>query len=175
MLPEHYQKERLEEFRRRCRELGVPWTMQRRVILKAVLNLNSHPTAEEVYLCRSVHKSGISRATVYRTLENLVRMGFLTKVTREGGAVRYDGRTELHHHLICVECDAVIDFWSEELDAIRVPDTSAYGFTVTDARLQLRGICRLCKAQMQKHNRLKGGRDGNSGSDRAGRHASNRR
>jgi Fur family peroxide stress response transcriptional regulator len=123
----------------------VPLTPQRRIVLDAVLNLDCHPTADEVYASPRVRRARISRATVYRTLESLVDLGVITKACHPGGVVRYDGRLEMHHHLICMRCDAVVDIADPALDALPIPDTSGFGFNVTDFRVQLRGLCRRCQ------------------------------
>jgi Fe2+ or Zn2+ uptake regulation protein len=136
---------RLEEFRQVCRARGIPMTAQRRAILEVVLDLDCHPNAEQVYASPKVRRARISRATVYRTLESLVRLGLVSKTCHPGSAVRYDGRTDLHHHLICLRCDAVVDFDDARLDALPIPDTSAQGFEVSDCRVQLRGLCRRCR------------------------------
>jgi Fe2+ or Zn2+ uptake regulation protein len=142
-------RRRVEEFRRQCRQRGIPFTTQRRLILQTVLGHESHPTADEVYGSSAVRRAGVSRATVYRTLENLVCSGAILKVSHEGNAARYDGRTELHHHLVCLKCGAVEDFHSVELNAVSVPDTSAAGFVVRDFRMQLRGLCSRCLKNKQ--------------------------
>lgn len=143
-------KQRLEEFRQRCRESGVPLTQQRRVILQAVLDLDTHPTADEVYSMPIVRQAAISRATVYRTLESLVHLGAITKACHAGGKIRYDRRKEIHHHLVCLRCDAVEDISDKKLDTISIPDTSAFGFDVKDFRVQLRGLCRRCRKMEDK-------------------------
>ncbi len=74
-LSESTKKRRLEELQRRCRENRMPLTTQRRTVLQAVLDLDCHPTADEVHASPAVRRAGISRATVYRTLESLVQMG----------------------------------------------------------------------------------------------------
>ena len=144
-LDSRTKQSRLEEFQRRCRERGVPLTTQRRAVLQAVLDLDCHPTADQVYSFEAVRRARISRATVYRTLESLVRMGAITKACHTGGVVRYDGRTAIHHHLVCLRCDAVVDIADARLDALPVPDTSMFGFEVRDFRVQLRGLCRSCR------------------------------
>jgi Fur family peroxide stress response transcriptional regulator len=143
-------KHRLEEFRRRCWEQGVPLTMQRRVVLQSVLELSSHPTADDIYSSPKVRSAGVSRATVYRTLENLVQLGAIIKVGHAGNANRYDGRIELHHHLVCLRCNTVIDIANSGLDAVPIPDTSALGFVVKDFRVQLCGLCRHCQTENEK-------------------------
>ena len=143
-------QQRLEEFRERCRENGIPFTQQRRIILQAVLDLDTHPTADEVYSSPVVRRAGISRATVYRTLENLAELGAITKTCHAGGTIRYDRRTEIHHHLVCLRCDAIEDISDAKLDDVSIPDTSAYGFDLKDFRVQLRGLCRHCRKMEEK-------------------------
>jgi len=143
---EHRAKhQRLEDFQRLCRERGVPFTEQRRVILEAVLDLEDHPTADQVHSALARRSPGVSRATVYRTLEGLARMGVITKTCHPGKSVRYDRRTEQHHHLVCMRCDEVIDISDSRYDSLPVPDTRELGFEVNDLRVQLRGFCRRCR------------------------------
>jgi Fe2+ or Zn2+ uptake regulation protein len=74
-------------------------------------------------------------------------MGLITKVSHPGSVVRYDNRIEVHHHLVCQRCDDVVDISDNRLDALPVPDTSAFGFEVLDLSVQLRGVCRRCREQ----------------------------
>ena len=145
VLDSRTRRRRLAEFQRLCREQGIPLTSQRLIILKTVLALGSHPTADQIFASPPVRRARISRATVYRTLENLVQLGAITKACHPGGVIRYDGRLELHHHLICLRCDAVLDIADVRLDRIPIPDTSRLGFDVKDFRVQLRGLCRRCR------------------------------
>ena len=143
-------RRRLEDFARLCRERGLRCTVQRRVILEAMLSLDNHPTADKVYEAVMPRLPGVSRTTVYRTLESLARMGVISKACHPGAVARYDSRTELHHHLICLHCDSVVDISDSGLDSVSIPDTSRLGFEVADFRVQLRGICRRCR---QHHRR----------------------
>ncbi|MFH1843926.1 MAG: transcriptional repressor [bacterium] len=128
-----------------CKEQGTPCTIQRRVILEAMLDHNDHPTADQVYQDLQERRLGISRATVHRTLETLARLGAITKACHPGKATRYDPRTEIHHHLICLRCDKIIDINDQHFDSLKIPDTSAFHFEVADFRVQLRGICQECR------------------------------
>jgi Fur family peroxide stress response transcriptional regulator len=136
---------RFEDSRRRCQERGLPLTAQRAAVLEAVLDLDSHPTADQVHETVARADPGVSRATVYRALESLARVGAVAKACHPGRAVRYDSRTEAHHHLVCRRCEDVTDFTDESLDTLPVPDTSRYGFEVSDFGVQLRGICGRCR------------------------------
>ena len=138
---------RIERLRPLLRRAGLALTAQRRAILHAVLDHDEHPTADRVYALLRQRRVRASRATVFRTLESLARLGVVTKASHPGVAVRYDGRGERHHHLVCVRCDRIVDFADEALDAVSVPDTRRLGFRVLDLQVELRGICRLCREQ----------------------------
>lgn len=146
-------KERLAEFEQRFRILGFPVTPQRRLVLEAVLDLDCHPTADQVYRFLCSRPARISRATVYRTLESLVELEIITKTCHPGGVIRYDGRTDLHHHLVCLSCDAVFDIEDESLNELTIPDTSAFEFEVKDFRVQLRGLCNKCRKKREREVR----------------------
>lgn len=137
-------KRQLEELAVRCRDAGIPCTPQRRLVLETVLALDTHPTADEVLERIGTRRRRISRATVFRTLESLVELGLLQKTSHAGRGVRYDRIAEPHHHLVCVRCERMIDIVDPRLDVLRVPDTSALGFEVSELRVQLRGVCKQC-------------------------------
>jgi Fur family peroxide stress response transcriptional regulator len=142
--------ERIEGFRQLCRERGLTLTPQRHAILRAVLDLDDHPTADRVRATLSRRRVRASRATVFRTLESFARMGIVAKACHPGSSIRYDRRTDRHHHLVCLSCDRVVDISDARLDALPVPDTRSFGFVVSDFRVQLRGICKKCREQEDK-------------------------
>ena len=144
-MDETERTERIELFRRMCRERGERCTVQRRVILEKVLDIDDHPSADQVFEAVESSLPGVSRTTVYRTLEHLAGMGVITKACHPGRVARFDPRLELHHHLVCLRCNQLIDFEDEALNELTMPDTSDLGFEVKDYRVQLRGICQSCR------------------------------
>jgi Fur family peroxide stress response transcriptional regulator len=142
--------ERIERLQESCREHGLAVTPQRRAILRAVLDAEDHPTADRVQAALARRRVRVSRATVFRTLESLVRLGLISKACHPGSSIRYDRRTDRHHHLVCLRCDRVIDIQDGRLDALPVPDTRRLGFVVSDFKVQLRGICKECREQEEK-------------------------
>jgi Fe2+ or Zn2+ uptake regulation protein len=141
---------RIREFRGLCRERGERCTVQRRIILGAVLDLDNHPSADQVFDAVAEREPGIARTTVYRTLDHLARIGIITKACHPGRVARFDARTELHHHLVCLHCDEFVDLDHDAFDGLTIPDTSAYGFEASDYRVHVRGICRNCLEKMSK-------------------------
>ena len=63
---------RLQEFEETCRRKGLPLTVQRRVILEAVLQRDDHPTADQIYEAVQERIPQLSRTTVYRVLDALL-------------------------------------------------------------------------------------------------------
>ena len=149
-MDDHAKEARIESFRQLCRERKLVLTPQRRAILRAVLDLDDHPTADRVHAVLGRRRVRVSRATVFRTLESFARLGVITKACHPGISVRYDSRTDLHHHLVCLSCDRVIDISDGRLDTLPVPDTRRFGFVVSDFKVQLRGTCKECREQEDK-------------------------
>jgi Fur family peroxide stress response transcriptional regulator len=133
-----------------CRAEGVPLTVQRRTILEVLADRTDHPTADQVYAAVRRRMPDVSRTTVYRVLDTLVRLGLAVKTPHSGAAVRFDPRTERHHHLVCTRCDRVIDLHAPELNALRLPDTRRLGFEIDDFSLHIRGLCADCNATSRR-------------------------
>ena len=144
----------LAAMRQRCAARSVSLTGPRLAVIRTVLALQgTHPTADEIHMAAKTSGVDVGRATVYRTLEAFVENGILTKASHTGTAVRYDAVVAQHHHLVCLRCDGILDITDEELDAVRVPDTSNLGFAVSDVQVQLRGHCRSCqKLKKEDHS-----------------------
>lgn len=141
---------KLDEYQRLCREHGLNLTAQRRAVLEAVLDLDNHPRADQVFAALSRRRPRVSRATVFRTLEGLARLRVIARASHSGSAVRYDGRSDRHHHLICTSCERMTDYDDPRLDSLKLPDTRRFGFVVSSFQVQLRGTCRECREQEDK-------------------------
>ena len=136
-----------------CRAHGLPLTVQRRTILEVLAERTDHPTADQVFAAVRRRLPDVSRTTVYRVLDTLVRLGLAVKTPHPGASVRFDPRTERHHHLVCTACDRVIDLHAPELNALRLPDTRRLGFAADDFSLHIRGLCSDCQARRRSARR----------------------
>jgi Fur family peroxide stress response transcriptional regulator len=136
---------RMREFEELCRRQGTPVTVQRRVILEAVLASDDHPTADDIYdrICGRIPE--ISRTTVYRVLDTLVGLGMIGRAHHRGSAARFDAKIHRHHHLVCTSCRRVIDYETPELNELPLPEPPS-GFRVTDYSIQFIGLCPQCRA-----------------------------
>ena len=144
----------------------LPLTVQRRAVLEALVARHDHPTADDVLADVQARLPGISRPTVYRILDTLVRIGVARKVCHPGAAARFETRTERHHHLVCVHCDKVIDFDHPSLHRIPLPDARGQGFQLEDYSIHFRGTCADCARTLRPRQ---DGRRANAGSKKRAR------
>ena len=103
-------QQKISDLEARCRERGLPMTVQRRAIFEALLDRQDHPTIDQVYEDIYARMAGVSRTTVYRTLETFVDLGVSRKTSHVAAMARFDGNVDHHPHLVCVRCDKVVDF-----------------------------------------------------------------
>jgi Fur family peroxide stress response transcriptional regulator len=134
-----------EELKEACRRHGVPLTVQRSVILEALAERHDHPTAEQILEDVRGRLPGLSRTTVYRVLDALTRIGLAAKTCSPGNAVRFDPCTERHHHLVCLQCERVLDLHDPALDELPLPNARKLGFQLEDYSVHFRGICAECR------------------------------
>jgi Fur family peroxide stress response transcriptional regulator len=148
----HYQR-KLAEFEESCRRQGVPLTIQRRAVLEALVRRDDHPTADQILEDVNETMPGISRTTVYRVLETLVRAGVAQRICHPGAAARFDARTDRHHHLVCIRCEKVLDIMVPELDSLPLPQADANDFTIMDYTVHFRGLCPECRPVVKTSTR----------------------
>ena len=133
---------------------GTRNTIQRDLVLQAVMDLRNHPTPDEVYMhIRKKHPT-ISKGTVYRNLKILVENGLLSKVDVPDSANRVDHILNPHYHIECRVCGRVFDMdmpdMSEEIHR-RIRNTN--GFDIEKHDLLFSGGCPESK---EKRIKLKG-------------------
>jgi Fe2+ or Zn2+ uptake regulation protein len=84
-------------------------TIQKQLVIDTIKTLSNHPTADQIYRSILEFYPGISKATVYRNLNNLTREGLLYRIHIPGGADKYDAVLDGHYHAICNQCGKFFD------------------------------------------------------------------
>ena len=84
------------------------YSYQREIIKEIVCSTKIHPTADWIFSEAKKRISNISLGTVYRNLKTLEEIGSI-KLIFDDNQIRYDGNTDNHHHLKCIECGILID------------------------------------------------------------------
>ncbi|MCJ9428251.1 Fur family transcriptional regulator [Kordiimonas marina] len=124
-----------------CLQKGMRMTDQRRVIARVLTEATDHPDVEEVYRRSTAVDSGISIATVYRTVRLFEEAGILERHDFRDGRSRYEAVTEEHHdHLINVETGEVLEFHNDEIEVLQEEIARRLGFKLVDHRMELYGV-----------------------------------
>jgi Fur family transcriptional regulator, peroxide stress response regulator len=142
---------KLIEIRSKLGEKGLRVTPQRVAIYNAILKLNNHPTADEIFAFIKKDQPHIATGTVYKVLDSLVENGLILKVKTEKDIMRYDAIMENHHHLYCVDSDKITDYYNDEIIEIladyfgknEIPD-----FEIADIKLQIKGKFKTGKPEI---------------------------
>jgi len=128
----------------RLRKSGIQPSAQRVAVADYVLATDAHPTAEQVWATVRARLPEISRATVYNTLNLLVRKGLLRQVQLEEGRIGFDPNLAPHHHFIDEATGLVHDVPWEALEVRRVD--ALRGLEVREYQVVLRGRRARAKA-----------------------------
>lgn len=121
----------------RLQKSGIQPSPQRLAVAELVLATDAHPTAEEVWAAVKARAPLVSRATVYNTLNLLVRKGLLRQVQLAEGRVGFDPNLEPHHHFIDEVTGVVHDVPWDALEVRRVE--ALRGLEVREYQVVLRG------------------------------------
>jgi Fur family peroxide stress response transcriptional regulator len=121
---------------------GLKVTPQRIAILKAIVKLRNHPTADAIYEFIKKKNPNISLATVYKVLDVLVENEIIRSVKTDKDVKRYDSIMENHHHLYFSDSEKIEDYFDNDLTELlqsyfvkkSIPD-----FNIEDIRLQIIG------------------------------------
>jgi Fur family iron response transcriptional regulator len=116
---------------------GIQPSAQRRAIAEFVLCATDHPSADRVFEAARSRAPGISRATVYNTLNLFVQKGLLRELVLAEGAVVFDPNVAPHHHFIDEDTGEIHDVPWGALDVRRVAPLS--GMEVREVQVVLRG------------------------------------
>lgn len=125
------------------RERGFRMTPQRLAILEA-LHHDGHLSPAEVYA--SVRKTGMTEATVYRTLDFLTENEIIFSAPNMNGHLTYELSGHDHHHLACRVCGAQVDLEPAVLQGALSKLERLTGYTLNAVHLTLFGLCPMCKS-----------------------------
>jgi Fur family ferric uptake transcriptional regulator len=138
----------IEEFRTYLREHNLPVTPQRLAIAEVLLLRDRHFSADEIEQELRTQGISVGTATVYRTLEVLVRSGLVVERDFGEGFKRFESARGMpqHEHLLCTVCGRVVEFQDDRLDRMSTLLAEAYGFVTRSHRLVIYGVCSECQA-----------------------------
>lgn len=128
---------------------GLRYTAERRAVVGAVFARHRHFGAEELLRWSRAGRPGVSRATIYRTLELLVAAGLVRQMTfGDKSAQHYEQVLGIphHDHLVCEGCGRVEEVFSADLEREQDALCARHGFVVHHHNLEVFGLCHRCQA-----------------------------
>ncbi|CAN5256265.1 transcriptional repressor [soil metagenome] len=134
-------KERLDAF---LKVKALRMTRQREVVLEAAFGTTDHFTADDLWEKARAIEPTTSRATLYRTLALLVESGLLREIDLGRDQKYYDPNFidhPHHNHLICVDCDKVVEFEYHHIEVLEDCITRRLGFRPTNKSIRIEAEC----------------------------------
>ena len=125
---------------------GYPITAQRRAMVSTVMAQNRRFTADDLLAELRQQGLAVGRATVFRTLDLLVHLGYVGRVQDGGHRCYTVCGLEHHHHLVCSGCGQVLHIAHCPVEAYLRQLESTTGYRVATHSLEIAGLCPSCRA-----------------------------
>ncbi len=141
-------QQQLEEVHRRFQDFlkrqGLRQTAERFTVLDAIYDIHEHIDADELYLRLKQSGSRVSRATVYNTLDLLLECELVVKHQFGKNQAKYERAFSYwqHDHLICLDCNEVLEFCDPRIQSIQEMVAEIYQFEIKQHALNLYGHCK---------------------------------
>lgn len=128
---------------------GLRSTAQRRLVTDLFFRSTGHLTIEDMLERVREHDSKVGYATVYRTLKLLKDSGLAYERHFGDGLSRYEvaDEGEHHDHLICLECDKIVEFEDDEIEDLQDALAKRHGFALKRHKHELYGLCSDCQTK----------------------------
>ena len=114
------------------RKEGLRYTAQRQAVWDEIKKSNEHRDAEDIYLQLKSKNNNVSRATVYRTIDVLVKNQLVRKMDLGDGRNLFEPRldNEHHDHMICLDTGKIIEFYDEDLENLQDKIAEKHGYEI---------------------------------------------
>ena len=114
------------------KEEQLKFTNQRFAIFEDVMYGKKHRECEEILESLNKKDVNVSRATVYRTLDILVKYNLARKMDIGDGRIRYESKLDdpHHDHMICVESGKIVEFVSDEIELLQEKIAKKHGYKI---------------------------------------------
>ena len=140
-------EERLKNLADKLKARGQRLTPQRMAVLKVLVNNPEHPDIDTIYHQVIQDFPMTSLATIYKTITTLKEIGEVREIGIADGSNRYDAaNTVPHPHLICINCDKIIDVKVENFADLSRSVEKQTGYQLVDLRLDFFGLCLDCQS-----------------------------
>lgn len=130
---------------------GIRMTAQRRLLVSIIQEASRHLDAASLLHLAKQQDPAIDRATVYRTLGTLKKLGLIDELDLmhlEGEKHFYEAKTNKDHcHLACFRCGSIVEYTSTAFEALKQEITKRGKFNIGVIRLEAGGVCKSCSSK----------------------------
>lgn len=142
----------IEAILKRIEDKGERLTIQRRLVIEALCARSDHQTISAIQYAVADKLAGskLSEVTIYRILEWLKGLAIVSQTDMGADGIVYALLDHpLHHHLVCLNCDKVIDIDDSYFADLRGKLQADHGFTARIDHMAIYGLCDGCAAQAE--------------------------
>ncbi len=124
---------------------GLKLTRPRLAIVQVLSEGASHLSAQEIWEAARALYQPLGRATAFRTLNQMAELGVVRPLYLGSSELRYmlvEGGH--HHHMVCMQCGAVVELPGCPLTSLAEEAVVATGFEITGHLVEFFGVCHEC-------------------------------
>lgn len=136
-----------EKFTRFLEENKNRKTPERFAILEEIYLNQTHFNAETLYIRMKQNSYRVSRATIYNTLDILAECELVIKHQFGNNQTLFEKSFgfEAHDHLICTNCQKIVEFADPRIGDILSEQASGKHFKIQHHSLNIYGLCEKCR------------------------------
>lgn len=137
----------IEKLKKILHKEGLRFTNQRKAVWNEIISSDEHRNADEIYMAIRQNGVLVSRATVYRTIDVLVKNNMVRKLDVGVGPSKFEHKMDTHHHdhIICIQCGRIEEFMVHKIEDLQDSVAKEYEFKLVRHIHQLFGICKDCQ------------------------------
>ena len=122
---------------------NLRYTQQRQEVWDEICASDEHQDAENIYNSLRKRQIKVSRATVYRTIDVLVKNNLVRRLNLGDGRSRFENKIgiEHHDHIVCLDCRKIVEFMDETIEKMQIRIAKEQGFEIVRHVHQLFGRC----------------------------------